>query len=134
MLLALYHSISFRKKLENHLLLNRYSCNVVEMAKKNNVKITVLKKLNPSEVFNKSPVTPINPLTACELYEDGQEFIVNEDLERPNDLCAWAWYPMYPLVATLIYGGNFPWYKEKDVAISCCADGLRPVIFKLERI
>jgi len=24
--------------------------------------------------------------------------------------------------------------KEKGVVISCCTDGLRPVIFKLERI
>ncbi|RLB26553.1 MAG: TIGR04076 family protein, partial [Deltaproteobacteria bacterium] len=28
----------------------------------------------------------------------------------------------------------YPWLKQKGVAIACCTDGLRPVIFKLERI
>jgi len=34
----------------------------------------------------------------------------------------------------LAFGGDFPWFKEKGIAISCCSDGLRPVVFKLERI
>ena len=33
-----------------------------------------------------------------------------------------------------LYGGYYPWMKEKGVVISCCTDGLRPVVFKLERI
>ncbi|MFC1804030.1 TIGR04076 family protein [Thermoproteota archaeon] len=30
--------------------------------------------------------------------------------------------------------GNYPWLNEKGKAVACCTDGLRPVIFLLERI
>ena len=32
------------------------------------------------------------------------------------------------------YGIQWPWYPEKNVFIAICSDGLRPVIFKVERI
>ena len=34
----------------------------------------------------------------------------------------------------MMFGGNMPWLKEKGTTITCCTDGLRPVIFKLERM
>jgi uncharacterized repeat protein (TIGR04076 family) len=37
-------------------------------------------------------------------------------------------------VRTLFYGGELPHHEEGDVAVNCCTDGLRPVIFKIERI
>jgi len=107
---------------------------VVKMAKRNKVKITVLRRFDPSEVFEKSPATPINPLKACELLKDDQEFLVGESLKMPEGFCTSAWNSLYGNVRTLAFGGNFPWFKEKGVAISCCIDGLRPVVFKLERI
>ncbi len=95
------------------------------------VKITVLKRLHPSEVFEKSPVTS-HALEACGLFTDGQEFMV-ENLEMPEGFCTSAWVSMYGIIQLLSFGGDLPWIKEKGVAISCCIDGLRPVIFKLER-
>lgn len=103
------------------------------MVEINKVKITVLKRFSPSEVFESSPVTPTEPLEACELYEDGQEFIV-EDLKMPEGFCGAAWHAIYGNLRTLAFGGDLPWYKEKGTAVNCCIDGLRPVIFKLERI
>jgi len=108
---------------------------VIEMPERYDVKITVLKRFNPSEVFKISPVTPVNPNPkACELVKDGQEFIVKGGLRMPEGFCASAWSSLSGRVMVLAFGGNFPWYKEKGVNISCCADGLRPVVFKLERI
>jgi len=52
----------------------------------------------------------------------------------PEGFCTSAWNDIYPSVRVLAFGGNAPWYKEKGVAVECCTDGLRPVIFKLERI
>ena len=103
---------------------------MVELRK---VKITVLKRFNPSEVFETSPVTPVAPLEACELFRDGQEFIV-ENLGMPEDFCTSAWVSIYCNVRILSFGGDLPWFKEKGVSVNCCIDGLRPVIFKLERI
>jgi len=106
---------------------------VIGMVKLHKVKITVLKRFSPSEVFEKSPVTPVEPLGACKLFKDGQEFII-EDGQMPEGFCSGAWHTIYCNVRTLAFGGDLPWYKEKGVAINCCTDGLRPVIFKLERI
>ena len=103
------------------------------MAKLHKVKITVLRRFNPSDVFPKNPVTPVEPLQACELFREGQEFIV-EDLRMPEGFCTSAWVSIYSNVRLLSFGGDLPWFKEKGVAINCCIDGLRPVIFKLERI
>ena len=102
------------------------------MVELHKIKITVLKRFSPSEVFKKSPVTPVASLGACELFEDGQEFIV-ENLRMPEGFCTSAWVSIYSNVRLLGFGGNLPWFKEKGVAVNCCIDGLRPVIFKLER-
>ncbi len=104
------------------------------MTERNKVKITVLRRFKPSEVFKTSPVTPVNPPEACGRYIDGQEFIVFEDLRMPEGFCASAWNSIYCNIKILSFGGNLPWFKEKGVTINCCIDGLRPVIFKLERI
>ena len=105
-----------------------------EMVELHRVKITVLRRFNPSEVFDTSPVRSVRPLEACGLYKDGQEFIIGEDLKMPDGFCSGAWHTIYSNVRTLAFGGNLPWYREKGVAVNCCTDGLRPVVFKLERI
>ena len=97
------------------------------------VKVTVLKRFEPSEMFKKSPATPVGSLKACDIFKDGQEFIV-EDLEKPKGFCKTAWISIFADVRLLAFGGNLPYYKEKGTAINACVDGLRPVIFKLERI
>ncbi|UCH37510.1 MAG: TIGR04076 family protein [Candidatus Bathyarchaeota archaeon] len=52
----------------------------------------------------------------------------------PEGFCTSAWNSIYGSIRTLSFGGNFPWFKENGIAINCCIDGLRPVIFKLERV
>ena len=97
------------------------------------VKITVLKRFSPPEVFETSPVTTVTPFGSCELFADGQEFVV-EDMKMPEGFCTTAWVSIYSNVRILSFGCNLPWFKEKGVAVNSCIDGLRPVIFKLERI
>jgi len=104
------------------------------MAEKHKVKITVLKRFSPSEVFKIMPVKPISKMEACGLYKDGQEFIV-ENMKMPEGFCGSAWVSLYNRIETLSFGGKIPWFEgEKNTAINCCIDGLRPVVFKLERI
>jgi uncharacterized repeat protein (TIGR04076 family) len=106
---------------------------VIRMVRRHKVKITVLRRFSPSEVFETSPVTPPSPFGACELFRDGQEFVVDEDGEMPEGFCSSAWYTIYCSVRNLAFGGNLPWYNEKNVTVNPCIDGLRPVIFKIER-
>jgi len=107
---------------------------LVKMVDRHKLKITVLRRFSPPEVFETLPVTPSSTLEACGIYEDGQEIIVEENLRMPEGFCQSAWQSIYCTIRTLGAGGNLPWYKEEGVAISCCTDGLRPVVFKIERI
>ena len=103
------------------------------MAKISKVKITVLRRTDTKQIFGDDP--PMGQaIEACNLFEVGQEFIVREDGKMPEGFCHWAWNDLYKVIATLSYGGSFPWMKEKGTAVSCCTDGLRPVIFGIRRI
>ena len=103
------------------------------MAERNKVKITVLKKTDTKQIFGDKP--PMGQsIEACSVFEEGQEFIVGEDGKMPEGFCHWAWNDIYKVVTGLKFSGNFPWMKEKGTSVSCCTDGLRPVIFEIRRI
>jgi len=94
------------------------------------VRITVLKKLKTGDVLERYGK---GVEEGCPLFKVGDEFMV-EDLNKPEGFCSWAWADIQRDVTALALGGNFPWIKDEGTMISCCTDGLRPVIFKLERI
>ena len=93
------------------------------------VKITILKRLVLSDLDKYKK----EPSVACDLFKDGQEF-VSENIQMPKGFCSWAWADIQRDVAVLALNGNFYWVKDEDTGISCCTDGFRPVVFKLERI
>jgi uncharacterized repeat protein (TIGR04076 family) len=99
-------------------------------------KITVIKKLNLKDLYGDKPPAAYDErrMTAeCNRFEVGQEFLVDSH-NCPPGFCNWAYADIQRDLAHILYGGYYPWMKEKGVAISCCTDGFRPVIFKLERI
>jgi uncharacterized repeat protein (TIGR04076 family) len=104
------------------------------MPDRNKLKITVLRRLDPDELFETMPVAKRDWMVPCTIYEDGQEFVVEESLRMPEGFCESAWRAINHNVRALGYGGNFPFHDERSVSVSCCTDGLRPVIFKIERI
>lgn len=97
------------------------------------LKITVLRRFKPEEVFTKSPVKGA-PISACGAFEDGQVFYVEENGRMPEGFCGWAWDDIYKVVQTLRFHGNLHWFDEPGVSVNCCTDGLRPVVFKIERV
>jgi uncharacterized repeat protein (TIGR04076 family) len=97
------------------------------------LKITVLKRQDPKDIFDEYPVAERDWFVPCKVYEDGQEFIL-DGLQMPEGFCGSAWQTIYPNVRTLAFGGNLSYFEEEGVSITCCADGMRPVIFKIERI
>jgi len=97
----------------------------------NCIKITVLKLFDTKEVFKDSPVRA-KYSGPCPVFEEKQVFHVDDSM--PNQFCPYAWNAIFPMIMTLKFGGNCPeWYEEPGVAVVSCPDGLRPVIFKLER-
>jgi len=95
------------------------------------VKITVLKKLKTDDVFQK--YAEGNVEDECPLVDLDRQYIVNERMEMPEGFCSWAWADIQRDVAHLALGGDFPWIRDEGTMLSCCTDGLRPVVFKLER-
>jgi uncharacterized repeat protein (TIGR04076 family) len=102
------------------------------MAKKTKpIKITVLKCFDTKDVFRKSPVKA-KYSGPCPVFKEGQVFNVDDSM--PNEFCSYAWDTIFPWAMSLRFGGNFTeWYEEPGVIVACCPDGLRPVIFRIER-
>ena len=72
----------------------------------------------------------------CPAHKDGDVFYSTGG--KPNGLCDDAWMAMQHYVFALannvetFYNGD--WVKKPGTAICSCNDGLRPVIFKIERM
>jgi uncharacterized repeat protein (TIGR04076 family) len=99
-------------------------------------RITVIKRtLNP-ELANEYCGVDV---PQCPFFDDGQVFICDL-FDKPKDFCDWAWNDINKAVSALNTGGSFTkgifnkWMKDDDKMIVCCTDGIRPVIFKIERI
>ena len=97
-------------------------------------KITVLRKM-----FNQDFADTYcqETVTTCPVFTEGQEFIYDHHGEgnKPENFCEYAWNDIFKLVFTLASNGSFPgWMKNENTIITCCTDGIRPVVFKIERI
>lgn len=98
-------------------------------------KITVLQKIFNKELIDEycNLKLPEN-CSGCPHFKVGQEFIVENHNAIPTGFCSWAWADIQKDVMTLLFDGNIPWINKQGMAITCCTDGLMPVIFKIERI
>jgi uncharacterized repeat protein (TIGR04076 family) len=96
-------------------------------------KITVLETQFNEKLAKEYGVENIGP---CPFHKVGQIF--EADYAKPDGLCDEAWKAIQHYVFALVHGtkGTFfanKWVRIEGVAINSCNDGLRPVIFKLER-
>ena len=86
-------------------------------------KITVLRKLFHEDLYQQNPYGHAG---SCGVLEEGQVFSSDSRWYPPKGFCPWAWSDLQPMIHAIHAG-------SKTSMISCCTDGLRPVIFKLER-
>lgn len=87
-------------------------------------KITVLKKSFHKELYQEYPY---GEAKSCGRFEEGQEFFTTNPWDPPEGFCHWAWADLRAIIHSL-HAGN------PTVMIVSCTDGLRPVLFKLERV
>lgn len=75
----------------------------------------------------------INTIVNRAKRADGEEFIAG-GLHYPH--CAEAWDAFSRYIYTGLNGGAIMrnWMEDPKVMITCCQDGTRPVIFKIERL
>ena len=104
---------------------------------KHKCKITVLRREFYQDLADEY-LADLN-IGKCNLFQDGQEFIVDQrDFWKMMNggFCAEAWDSISRYVYAALQGGSIMkgWTKDEKMMITCCNDGARPVIFKLERI
>ena len=98
----------------------------------NKCKITVIKRCLEEDLVEKYGHEGFGK---CPVHKEGDVFYT--DFRKPEGFCDEAWKAIYQYVFSLASGGSTfyfgDWIKEPGVAITCCNDGLRPVIFKIEK-
>ncbi|MFW9871273.1 MAG: TIGR04076 family protein [Candidatus Thorarchaeota archaeon] len=99
------------------------------------LKITVERIFSPKEVFGHEMKQASNGETIppCRFFEVGQEFVAENSFTRPEEFCGWAWRDLTVRLTKFDLIDDMDW-PEKDITYVACGDGVRPVIFKLERI
>jgi uncharacterized repeat protein (TIGR04076 family) len=97
------------------------------------VKITVVKVTDPKKLYGDKLPAKVDQYPApCPVLKEGQEFIFEH--EFPAGFCSWAFADIQRDIMLTQFGGSYPWIKEKNVSITCCSDGFRPVVFRVEKI
>ncbi|MBU3076046.1 TIGR04076 family protein [Clostridium estertheticum] len=98
----------------------------------NKCKITVLKTTFHEDLAKEYGVKGIGK---CPMHKEGQVFYA--DYAKPEGFCDEAWKAMYQYVFAIAHGSGVlyygDWIDKEGVAICSCNDGLRPVIFKIEK-
>jgi uncharacterized repeat protein (TIGR04076 family) len=74
-------------------------------------------------------------LGPCEVFREGQEFIVDPAVGMPAGFCPWAWNDIYKVLMAFYAGGSFDmWVEGGSPILACCSDGTRPVYFRIEKL
>jgi len=97
------------------------------------VKITVLKRTFDADLVQEY-LNAREGYGPCDVFRDGQEFFTDRLWDVPEGSCHWAWADIRRELQTITTGGEWPGYKQRGMAIACCSDAFRPVIFKIERV
>lgn len=97
-------------------------------------KITVVKRMVNRDLIDEYSSDTSESFGMCGVFEDGQEFVIEGSPAKPEGFCDWAWTDIQRDVATMLFGGSYPWMRQPGTAVACCSDGLRPVVFTLERV
>jgi uncharacterized repeat protein (TIGR04076 family) len=98
-----------------------------------NVKITVVKNIDPEDIFGEKFYRPSGKEIVSCGFKEGDSCLVT-DGNMPEGFCHHAWFGMYPKINFIRYGGEFDDWAGPGVDYVCCPDGIRPVVFKLERV
>ena len=70
----------------------------------------------------------------CSRFEDGQEFILEDGLDKPDDFCSYAWADIRHELMVVLNGGSRHYMRKPGSALVCCTDAMKPVVFHIERM
>ena len=97
-------------------------------------KVTVIKRTAFSDLIQEYvPEGRKETYGACGRFTDGQVFEVRGGVP-PAGFCARAWASIFGDLAVVELGGDASWINRPNTMITCCNDGLTPVVFRIERL
>jgi uncharacterized repeat protein (TIGR04076 family) len=99
------------------------------------LKITVERIFAPEEIFGHEMKQMSNGeiIPPCQFFRVGQEFVTENSFTRPEGFCGWAWKDLTVRLTKFDLVNDMDW-PEKNVTYMACGDGVRPVIFKVEKL
>ena len=101
------------------------------------VRITVLKRAVFEDIckeYGSKAFLDRGGCGPCGRFQDGQEFILDHGLDKPEDFCTYAFADIRHELMVVLNGGSRPYVGPEGTAIVCCTDAMKPVLFKIERI
>jgi uncharacterized repeat protein (TIGR04076 family) len=84
-------------------------------------KVTVLKRMVNQDLIDKYQHQTTAP---CDIFVDGQEFVVDDWGALPQGFCEWAWEDIQKKIQLA--------QRLEMAVVACCTDGFRPVVFEIE--
>ena len=98
------------------------------------IKVTVIKKISMREIHGEVGAGAVDTLPpVCDLFNVGDSFVLDGS-EVPKGFCVGAFVDIWRWAGALLNGASFHWMGKEGTMVACCTDGLRPVVFRLERI
>ncbi len=77
--------------------------------------------------------TVIRQEGTCAFHHKVGDRVVFDGTGIQGRICWSALYSMISKIHAMLYGAQFPWTKDPDIATHACPDGYNPVIFELKR-
>ena len=98
-------------------------------------RITVVKVFGPKDVIGEDFIRSSGePIPKCSFMKENQEFLIGEMLAQPEGFCPHAWYGIFKEIWMLRNGKGYPDWTGENTLFATCPDGIRPVIFKIEKL
>ena len=98
--------------------------------------ITVLKRTFHPDLVAQEIADPgfRSTFEPCSIHQEEQTFLVEGWPTQPEGFCPRAWADIRHEVEMVMHGATPLWIAPEGKTVTCCNDGLRPVIFRIERI
>ncbi|MCY3412073.1 MAG: TIGR04076 family protein [Candidatus Heimdallarchaeota archaeon] len=98
------------------------------------LKFTVINKFSTKDITGSEVTTNSGySIPTCPFFDIGDEHIAENSFTKPEKFCGWAWKDLSTRLTKFELVEDMDW-PDKNTTYMACGDGLRPVIFKVEKL
>lgn len=97
------------------------------------VKATVVRRYLHQDLIDELVGEDVT-IERCPVFEDGQQFVFNDWPSKPAGFCDMAWQAINMGLMLCWFDADLDSITIPNKWQACCPDGLRPVVFTIERM